>query len=195
MNYIKKNLPNGEFIVTKARFSWGRLILIIFVSIILLIVGGNTDMFMPMFAISALLVIITILQILSTELILTNKKIIGKTGFFNVKSTEAHLEKIDSITVVEHLSAFKILFGYSSHRSTNATLIIRGGFKPMCFFSITNAIEFKNSLQNYTDLKKGQVTGSSGNISGAVRTNKSCQNCSFVNPPESTFCIKCGYKL
>ena len=85
------------------------------------------------------------LSISAVELVVTEKKIVGKTGIINSRSTDAFLEKIDYFAIRESLGGR--LFNY-------ATIEIGTTSSKVCFPYIEYASYFKNTVMDCIDRKK-----------------------------------------
>ena len=115
MAYIDRNLTKGETVVLRARpsmfglvFAW---VLTVAVAIIAFIakseIGENSEMVGIMIGISVGIVAIILLikaikltiSFICAELALTNKRVIGKSGFMTSGSVDLPLDKVQSISV------------------------------------------------------------------------------------------------
>jgi uncharacterized membrane protein YdbT with pleckstrin-like domain len=80
-----------------------------------------------------------ILKRASTEIAVTNKRVLIKTGFFSRKTIEIFLSKIESVVVDETFLAKT--FGYG-------TVTVRGtGGTPEQFDRVANPLEFRRQVQ------------------------------------------------
>lgn len=119
--YIQGNLLNGEKIVYEAKIHW-----IVF------------------FSISSLLTLFIepLIKKLTTELAITNKRVVIKVGLISRKTVEMNLNKIESITVDQTILG-RIL-GYGS-------IIINGtGGTKEPFSNIRDPLAFRRQYQQIT---------------------------------------------
>ncbi len=75
----------------------------------------------------------------SDEFVVTNKRIICKTGIFSRRTLEMNLNKIETVNVDQ--SIFGRMFGYGT-----ITIIGTGGTRE-AFTNISNAVEFRKKFQ------------------------------------------------
>ena len=131
-NYIDRNLVAGEETIKKAQlnslFLLGRWILGI--------------LFFWMLLIPTVIAIISTIQFKNIEFGFTNKRIIGKTGVLGIKTFDAPLNKIQSISVTQ--SFFGKIFNFSTVRIDTAA----GGPR---FVAVKYADNFKRALMNEID--------------------------------------------
>jgi membrane protein YdbS with pleckstrin-like domain len=80
-----------------------------------------------------------IISVLSCKLALTNRRVIGKSGFLSIRSLDYPIDKIDNVSIKQ--SFFGRIFNYTTItvKSANST---RG----ISFKGISNANEFRNTL-------------------------------------------------
>jgi uncharacterized membrane protein YdbT with pleckstrin-like domain len=117
-SYVQGNLLQGENVVYEAKLHW-----IIFVSIRAVLT----------------LFLAPLIETLTSEFAITNKRIIIKVGFISRKTLEMNLQKIESITVDQTILG-RIL-GYGT-----IMVIGTGGTKePFC--NIVDPLEFRKQYQ------------------------------------------------
>ena len=122
MSKLSGNLQRNEEIVLEAKVHWACLIIPIIFS--LLIVG-----------IPAL--ISRLIAMSTTELSLSNKRLVGKYGLINTKQMDSPLNKINTISVESGL--FGKIFGYATVTVNTASTIYD-------FKYIANAESFKHNV-------------------------------------------------
>lgn len=88
MSYVEKNLSKEERVVYSAKIHWASLIPHIILMII--VIGFVT-------------IIPALIRMFTTELVITNKKIVGKLGLLNTKSMDSPLNKINNIKIEQKL--------------------------------------------------------------------------------------------
>lgn len=87
-SYIDSNLTNNERIIRSAKVSWWSQWQMIFLGILTI-----------WFMIGILFFIIAIIRVMTTELALTNKRVIAKTGFIRRDTVELRLEKVEGLII------------------------------------------------------------------------------------------------
>lgn len=93
--YVGRNLHKGERLVFQAKIHWACLI---------------PHIILIPFFIGFITIIPVIIRMCTTELGITNKRVIGKIGWINTKSMDSPLNKIDNASVSSGL--FGKLLGY-----------------------------------------------------------------------------------
>lgn len=127
-SYIESSLIKDEKIVYRAHISLWSLSLLIIVGIILL----------PAYFIGAIPLIWVVIYYKSTEIAMTNKRVIAKFGFISRSTVEINLSKIESIQV--HQGIFGRIFDYG-------TLIISGAGSPKAPIpNISHPLEFRKAF-------------------------------------------------
>lgn len=91
-------------------------------------------------AIGALALIIKIIRIITMELAVTNKRVIGKVGIISVNSLDYPIEKVDNVSVKN------TLWGAIFRFTTVIVLGGGGGDARIQFPGISNATQFKNTV-------------------------------------------------
>ncbi len=87
-SYIDSNLTNNERIIRSAKVSWWSQWQMIFLGILTI-----------WFMIGILFFIVAIIRVMTTELALTNKRVIAKTGFIRRDTVELRLEKVEGLII------------------------------------------------------------------------------------------------
>ena len=115
--YVQGNLLDEEWVVYEARLHW-----IVFVSL------------------RAVLTLFTapLIDYLTSEFAITNKRVIIKLGLISIHTLEMNLSKVESITVDQNPMAR--IFGYGS-----ITIIGTGGTREL-FHNIANPMEFRRQF-------------------------------------------------
>lgn len=125
MNYIESSLIENEKVVMLFKLHWIKWIPVVFYAL--------TIIALPM-------AIYRLIQILSTEMGLTDKRIILKTGFLSRETSEQFLKKTESIELSQTILG-RIL-GYGDVRCT-AT-----GGSTFILLSVDNPIFVKRNIEN-----------------------------------------------
>ena len=157
MGYIENNLVPGETVLYKTRLHWivllGPLvaaILLAAIGLVLCVTGyqtsGASALNSPMVIVGAILLVVAVVLVgigrvrqNSTEVALTSKRVLIKTGFVSRKSIEVLLSKVESIGVDE--SGMGRMLGYGG-------VIVRGtGGTFETFSRIAHPNEFRKQVQ------------------------------------------------
>ncbi len=140
--YVENHLSSNEKIIYKGRISYITIITSIF----------------------RLRLIRNLIDIFTTELAITNKKVIGKRGFINSASMDSALDKVQNVAVKSGL--FGKIFNYGDITITTAA----GSYH---FFNIAKAETFKQRLnaqiEQYSEDKvKSQAAEMAKAMAGAL---------------------------
>ena len=119
-NYADENLKNGEKVVLEGRIHW------------LLILGS----------IYHLRMIRSIIEFLTTKLVLTNMCIKGKYGLLNTEAMDSPLNKVSDVKISSDI--FGKLFNY-------ATIEISTVSGSYCFRGVKDAKKFKQAIMSEID--------------------------------------------
>lgn len=112
--YVEKNLLPGEKIVYQGKMHW-----IVFAVPAAVSALGITDKGLVLFLmIGVAWGIIRLIEYLSTEMVLTDQRIVFKTGLFSVSTTEALLTKAEGIRIHQSFVGNLLNFGTVSVAGT-----------------------------------------------------------------------------
>lgn len=157
MSYIPKTLIAGETVLYRARLHWIVLLWHVLAGGILEIAGwalviqavvasraggGSPAAIIAGAALAVAgtaVVLAGILRRNSTEIAVTNKRVLIKTGFFSRKTIEIFLSKIESVVVDETFLGKSLGFGTVTVRGTGGT--------PERFDRIGSPLEFRRQVQ------------------------------------------------
>lgn len=127
-SYIENSLIQDEQIVYRANISVWSLTPLILLGIILL----------PLFLFGIFFLLTALIRYKSTEIAITNKRIIAKFGFISRRTIEINLPKIESIQIDQSIIGRMFDFG---------TLIISGGGTPKAPIpDISHPLEFRKAF-------------------------------------------------
>ena len=150
MGYVDNNLMSGEQVVYQAKIHWFIFVpglVLFFVGIFLCGVDKEGGVGPVMGTIAVLLAIFSLIKALitkiSTELVITSKRVIAKVGLIRRNTVELNHSKVESFNVNQ--SIFGRLFGFG-------TLIINGtggGKTPIP--SIDSPLEFRRNAMEVID--------------------------------------------
>jgi hypothetical protein len=157
LSYIEQHLIPGESIQYQTRLHWvvmlGHLTSAVFFALLgILILGARvaapksspppTPMYLASLfclAIAAVLVAVASFKRNATEMAVTNKRIIAKTGLADRRTIELLLSRVESIVIDE--PPFGRILGYG-------TVIVRGiGGTPEVFQNIHHPLQFREQVQ------------------------------------------------
>lgn len=131
-SYVASVLIAGERVVHQGRVSLWPYALAIALGVLLAVVG-----------IGVVILIWVWIKTSSTEVAITNKRIIAKFGFIQRRTVEINLAKVESIQVDQTLAGRILNYG---------TLVVAGGGNPFAPIpSIHDPIEFRRKFMEATD--------------------------------------------
>jgi uncharacterized membrane protein YdbT with pleckstrin-like domain len=149
MDYIDRNLVEGEKVLYRTRLHWIVLLKPVFAAFFLLFLPGGLLLWDKgrewgwpvaiLFALGIIVIGYGLVKRNATEMAVTDKRVLIKQGIMSRKSLELVLAKVESIVVNE--SAMGRMLGYG-------TLVVRGtGGTYETFFEIAHPSEFRNQVQ------------------------------------------------
>lgn len=155
MSYIKKTLTDGENIIISKKIHW--FFWISFIPLFLLILcvgsclfllkflftgGGKLDMIISLciFVPSVIGVLCYFIKYISIENMVTNKRIIFKTGFIHVDTDELRIERLENIQIKQSILGRIFRYGDLEFKGT--------GGSPVVFKFIANPISTKKEIEN-----------------------------------------------
>ncbi len=132
-SYVENTLIANEKIVYEAKISIWSLLPSIFIGFILLFFYG----------IGLIVWLLAYLRYTSTELAITNKRVIAKFGFISRKTVELNLTKVESLQVNQGILGRIFNFG---------TLVISGAGNPQAPIpGISNPMIFRKEFMEFQD--------------------------------------------
>jgi len=140
MSYVQSSLTTGESVQHMGKISIWALMPLILLGLITL----------PLFGIGLIALAMAAIRYWTTELAITNKRVIAKTGLISRNTIELNLSKIESIRVDQ--SILGRIFNYGS-------IIVAGAGNPQApVVGISNPMEFRKafiSAQEGSELRRG----------------------------------------
>jgi len=137
-SYIENSLIKDEKILSQANISMWSLFHLFLLGVILL----------PLFGFGLVFFLIAYIRFKSTELAITNKRVIAKFGFISRSTVEINLPKIESIQV--HQGIFGRIFNYGS-------LVISGAGSPKAPIpGIAQPLEFRKTFNQILENTQSQ---------------------------------------
>jgi len=154
MSYVEKNLIAGEKLVYRTGIHWSVLFWP-FVFTVLVEAAALATLYFrrdlvivaaALIVAAAIPLIYAVLKRNATEIVVTNRRVMIKTGMFSRRSLEIMLPKVESIGIDE--SAFGRMLGYGS-------VMIHGtGGTPEPFAKIAHPSEFRKEVQQQIDTQR-----------------------------------------
>jgi hypothetical protein len=159
MSYVESNLVPGETVIYQTRLHWIVMLGHVFVGCLLLGLPGVLLLYyaysqhgmdantlrltegggVALLVCGVIVLLIGMVRRNATEMAVTNKRVIVKTGLANRRTIELLLTRIESIAVEE--PAMGRVFGYG-------TVIVRGtGGTPELFSKIAHPLRFREQVQ------------------------------------------------
>ena len=153
MSYVEKNLIAGETLVYRTGVHWSVLFWPLVLVAILAAGGvwclgwctfaGKIEIGTLLLGVALVYALFAIMKRKSTEIAVTNRRVIIKTGMAARRSLEIMLQKVESIGVEE--SGWGRILGYG-------TMVIHGtGGTPEPFRKIAHPSEFRKRVQEQID--------------------------------------------
>lgn len=142
--YVSQTVSLNETIIYEAKPHWISCLPRGIISIILILIGlrGGAGGFILSLIIAAAIMAGPYIRLVTTELGITNKRVIGRYGLIKTLSLDAPLNKINNVSVSSGL--FGKILGYGNVVITTSS----GGYY---YKGITNVEQFKISLMNQID--------------------------------------------
>lgn len=132
MSYIDQSLIPGETVLHRARVSWWSQFGLVLLGIVLLVVV--IGLFFLLFA---------WIKVRSTELAITNKRVIAKFGFIRRNTVEINLGKVEAVRVEQSFWGRMLNFGTVLITGTG------GSIEPIP--SIADPLVFRRKFMEATD--------------------------------------------
>ncbi|MGH9728600.1 MAG: PH domain-containing protein [Candidatus Acidiferrales bacterium] len=159
MSYVERNLVPGETVIYQTRLHWivmlGHLIvgslLLALPGLILLyyaltqkgIESGNAHLMewggVALLVCGGVVILVGMVRRNATEMAVTNRRVVVKTGLASRKTIEMMLSKVESIEVNE--TAFGRMLGYGT------IVVIGTGGTPEPFQKVAHPLEFRSQVQ------------------------------------------------
>ena len=132
MSYIDDSLIEGETILHRARVSWWSQAGLVILGILLLVL-----------VVGLALLVVAWIRVRSTEIAITNKRVIAKFGFIKRNTVEINLDKVEALKVEQ---------GFWGRMLNYGTLFISGaGSSVAPIPGIADPLEFRRKFMEATD--------------------------------------------
>lgn len=142
MSYIDENLLPDEHVVYRAALHWiifARAILVLVAGLVLVFVPGAAPVGLVVLLVGAVMLVPPFVAYRTTELGVTNKRVIVKTGLVQRRTLELLLRQVEAISVDQGLLGR--LLGYGS-----ITLTGTGGVREV-FHQVREPLELRRRIQ------------------------------------------------
>ena len=132
MSYIDDSLIEGEVLVHRGRISWWSVFWLLFLGVLTLVL-----------VVGLVFLVMAWVRVRSTEIAITNKRIIAKFGFIKRHTVEINLDKVESLRVEQGLWGRFLNFG---------TIYVSGaGTAVAPFPDIADPLVFRRKFMEATD--------------------------------------------
>lgn len=190
MTYVEKTLGRGETIVARAEISKLPVVVwsIIAAGLFVLTAAGFDFELAGLVAgliIAVAVVSRPLITAFSTELSLTNRRVVGKTGLIKTKTLDFPIKKINSIYVEQKL--FGKIFNYSTVNISSASGVFQ-------YDMVKNAESFRQLVSEQIDAYEagGAASLAYAPAAPAHEEIKKCRKCGAVISADAAFCSNCG---
>ena len=134
MSYLQSVLQPGETLLYESRISWttflpGLIVLIVAIVVFFILRGVIPSVTWPAIALGVVLLALALFLLFrawferwTTEIAITNRRIILKRGFIRRDTAEMHMEKVESVDVNQSLFGRMLDYGDVTVRGTGAGL-------------------------------------------------------------------------
>jgi uncharacterized membrane protein YdbT with pleckstrin-like domain len=144
VSYIERSLIKGEHVVLQARISWWSQLPMMILGLLLL----------PVMGVGLILWAVAVARYFTTEMAITNKRVIAKFGIISRRTVEINLQRIESIQV--HQSIVGRILNYGS-------IIVSGAGNPQAPIpGISDPLRFRK------EFSESQETFSKGTTAAAA---------------------------
>ena len=145
-SFVNNSLISGEEVVEEAKVSWLSQLGELIVAAIFIVLGFGVPI---LFVVGALAILMAIINIMTTELAVTNKKVIGKSGLIRRNALDMQLTKCESVIIDQGILGRILNYG---------TVVVRGtGGTPNKFPYIDKPLEFRKRVLEEMDKAQGQA--------------------------------------
>lgn len=113
------NLGKDESVVYQGKIHWARLVGPGIIALLFLIGGIAGKAFFGGLLIAVLIMAFPVIQMLTTHLVITSKRLYGKVGLIRTKTLDTPLNKVNTVSVASGL--FGKIFGYGTLHITSSS--------------------------------------------------------------------------
>lgn len=142
-SYIEENLARDERIIIKAQVSWLSQFWYLLFGILLIISGISQKNAFGVLLVGLILIAIAAIHVLTTELALTNRRVIAKSGLIRRNTIELKVNRVESLGVSQGVLGRLFNFGSIVVKGTG------GSHAPIPY--ISRPMEFRQQVNNFLD--------------------------------------------
>ena len=136
-SYVNRNLAVDEQVVYEAKVSWASQWLLILLGIGTIMMG-----------IGIVFLLVAVVNVLTTELVITNKRVIAKFGLISRKTVELKNSKVESVQVDQSIMGRLLNFG---------SIVVSGAGGPQAPIpNISAPLQFRSKLNEMTEEREPQ---------------------------------------
>lgn len=131
-SYVNRNLAADEQVVYEAKVSWASQWLLILLGIGTILMG-----------IGIVFLVVAVINVLTTELVITNKRVIAKFGLISRKTVELKNSKVESVQVDQSIMGRMLNYG---------SIVVSGAGGPQAPIpNISAPLQFRSKLNEMTE--------------------------------------------
>ncbi|QNT25389.1 PH domain-containing protein [Ralstonia solanacearum] len=119
-SFVESSLISGEKVESSASISWLSQFWYLFFAAFFALGAINTH---GMFLLCLFFFVLAVINVTTTELAVTNKKVIGKAGFIRRTSIDMPLEKLESININQGILGRILGYGRVSVRGIGGNVV------------------------------------------------------------------------
>lgn len=136
-SYVNRNLASDEQVVYEAKVSWASQWLLILLGLGTIMMG-----------IGIVFLVVAVINVLTTELVITNKRVIAKFGLISRKTVELKNSKVESVQVDQSIMGRLLNFG---------SIVVSGAGGPQAPIpNISAPLQFRSKLNEMTEERENQ---------------------------------------
>lgn len=141
-SYIEQNLARDEQIIVKAQVTWLSQFWNLFFGGLFVLTALSSKNFL-FFIIGAIFIAVAVVNVITTELALTNRRIIAKSGLIRRNTIELKVNRVESLGVDQGVLGRILNFG---------SIVIKGvGGSNAPIPYIARPLEFRQQVNNFLD--------------------------------------------
>lgn len=141
-SYIEENLARDEKIIIKAQVTWLSQFWYLFFGVLFILSSFGSKSFVGV-VIGGLLIAIAAIHVITTELALTNRRIIAKSGLIRRNTIELKVNRVESLGVDQGILGRILNFG---------SIVVKGvGGSNAPIPYISRPMEFRQQVNNFLD--------------------------------------------
>ncbi|WP_208279274.1 PH domain-containing protein [Massilia oculi] len=136
-SYVNRNLASDEQVVYEAKVSWASQWLLILLGLGTIMMG-----------LGIVFLVVAVINVLTTELVITNKRVIAKFGLISRKTVELKNSKVESVQVDQSIMGRLLNFG---------SIVVSGAGGPQAPIpNISAPLQFRSKLNEMTEERENQ---------------------------------------